>query len=136
MILDADTEKNNILIRENRELNNKIKKRLDEIKVEIGNNIWKEIRNYKNEKYSNLKSFFIGSIPGLLEPIGGIIGVLLSTILVSYMPIILAFAAGTIIITVVDEIIPEYNSSSYKNFGTIGFVFGFLLLLMLDIILK
>jgi Predicted divalent heavy-metal cations transporter len=91
---------------------------------------------FKNEKYSNLKSFFIGSIPGLLEPIGGIIGVLLSTILVSYMPIILAFAAGTIIITVVDEIIPEYNSSSYKNFGTIGFVFGFLLLLMLDIILK
>lgn len=53
IILDADTEKNNILIRENRELNNKIKKRLDEIKVEIGNNIWKEIRGYKNEINDN-----------------------------------------------------------------------------------
>ena len=53
IILDADTEKNNILIRENRELKNKIKKRLDEIKVEIGNNIWKEIRNYKNEINDN-----------------------------------------------------------------------------------
>ncbi|BAK80885.1 putative ZIP zinc transporter family protein [Candidatus Arthromitus sp. SFB-rat-Yit] len=91
---------------------------------------------FKNEKYSNLKSFLLGSIPGLLEPIGGIIGVLLSNILSDFMPIILAFAAGTIIITVVDEIIPEYNLNSHKNFGTAGFVFGFLLLLMLDIILK
>ncbi|BAK80883.1 hypothetical protein [Candidatus Arthromitus sp. SFB-rat-Yit] len=49
VVLDADTEKNNILIKENKELNNRIKKRLDEIKVDIGNNIWKEIRGYKNE---------------------------------------------------------------------------------------
>lgn len=49
VVLDADTEKNNILVRENKELNDRIKKRLNEIKVDIGNNIWKEIRGYKSE---------------------------------------------------------------------------------------
>ncbi len=91
---------------------------------------------FKNQGVSKYKSILCGSIPGILEPIGGIIGVLLASKLVFALPTILSFAAGAIITTVVDEIIPEYNMHSNKNYGTIGFTAGFLLLLLLDIILK
>lgn len=90
-------------------------------------------KNYGIPKY---KSIMFGSIPGFLEPIGGIIGVFLANKLIFALPVILSFAAGSIITTVIDEIIPRYTSSSDKNYGTIGFTLGFLLLLMLDIFLK
>lgn len=91
---------------------------------------------FKNQETSKYKAVMFGSIPGFLEPIGGIIGVFLASKLIFALPTILAFAAGSVITTVVDEIIPEYNLNSDKNYGTIGFALGFLLLLMLDIILK
>src|SRR5699024_9470930 len=59
----------------------------------------------KNERISTLKSFVIGSIPGLLEPLGGILGIILANKIVSLLPFILSFAAGTIIIVVIDELI-------------------------------
>ncbi|HJC99665.1 MAG TPA: ZIP family metal transporter [Candidatus Dwaynia gallinarum] len=90
----------------------------------------------KNERISTLKSFVIGSIPGLLEPLGGILGIILANKIVSLLPFILSFAAGTIIIVVIDELIPECNSNKSKNHGTIGFILGFILLLMLEIILN
>lgn len=90
----------------------------------------------KNENISHLKSFFIGSIPGFLEPIGGFLGILLSNKIINFLPFILSFAAGAIIIVVVDELIPEYSTGKYKNHGTLGFILGFILLLILEILLK
>ena len=90
----------------------------------------------KNEKNSNLKSFFLASIPGCFEPIGCLFGVFLSTKILNTLPLMLSFAAGSIILTVMEEVIPNYTSSKSKTNGTFGFIFGFILLLMLDIILK
>lgn len=90
----------------------------------------------KNENISSVKSFFIGSIPGILEPIGGILGIILSNKIMNFLPFILSFAAGAIIIVVVDELIPEYSSGKCKNYGSLGFVLGFILLLILETLLK
>lgn len=91
---------------------------------------------FKNEKTSNVKSFFLASIPGFFEPIGCLIGIFLSTKIVNFLPLILSFAAGSIILVVLEEIIPNYTSTKSKTKGSIGFMLGFLLLLMLDIVLK
>lgn len=48
-LLDASTEKNKILIRENKDLNRKIKLKLEQSKSSLGSDIWKEIRGYKNK---------------------------------------------------------------------------------------
>lgn len=90
----------------------------------------------RNEKTKNSKSFLLASIPGLFEPLGCLIGILLSTKIINLLPIMLSFAAGSIILVVMEEVIPNYTSSKSKTNGTIGFILGFILLLMLDIILK
>ena len=86
----------------------------------------------KNAGLSKFKSFAIASIPGIVEPIGGV----LSNKIALLMPIILSFTAGSIITVVVDEIIPDYNNKRNSTHGTLGFTFGFILLLMLDILIK
>ena len=90
----------------------------------------------KNAGLSKFKSFAIASIPGIVEPIGGVLGIILSNKIALLMPIILSFTAGSIITVVVDEIIPDYNNKRNSTHGTLGFTFGFILLLMLDILIK
>ncbi len=90
----------------------------------------------KNEGMSKFKSFIIGALPGIVEPIGGILGIMLSNKIIFILPIILSFTAGSIITVVVDEIIPEYNNKGNSLHGTLGFTFGFIILLILDIVTK
>lgn len=90
----------------------------------------------KNENISSYKSFFLGSIPGFFEPIGGIIGIILSNKIIKILPFILSIAAGSIITVVYSELIPEYSKGKFKKYGTIGFILGFVLLLILEIIFK
>ena len=44
------------------------------------------------------------------------------------MPLLLAFAAGTMIYVVVEELIPEAHLGEKENIGTLGFVVGFLVM--------
>ncbi len=48
---------------------------------------------------------------------------------------LLAFAAGAMMYVVVEELIPETAEGSHSNIGTIGFAFGFSLMMMLDVAL-
>lgn len=52
-----------------------------------------------------------GQLSGLVEPIAGILGALLVGYVVPLLPYSLAFAAGAMVYVVVDDIIPEANSS-------------------------
>lgn len=51
------------------------------------------------------------------------------------MPLLLAFAAGTMIYVVVEELIPEAHLGEKENVGTLGFVVGFLIMMILDVAL-
>lgn len=84
----------------------------------------------KNEK-GNKKSFLYGVISGVVEPIFAIIGVILAMQVTYLMPWLLAFAAGSMIFVVIEELIPE----SQGKYGTWSLMVGFVLMMLLDVIL-
>ena len=88
----------------------------------------------KASGYPKLKSFNYGMLSGIVEPIFSIITILLARIIIPALPYLMSFAAGAMIYVVVEELIPDddNNKSHYK---TIGVMFGFLIMMILDILL-
>ena len=84
---------------------------------------------------SRWKSFLIGSLSGVVEPVGAIAVMLLASLLVPVLPYMLAFAAGAMFYVVVEELIPEASSGQHSNLSTIGFAIGFALMMVLDVVL-
>ncbi|MDD6212265.1 MAG: ZIP family metal transporter [Clostridiales bacterium] len=81
------------------------------------------------------KAFFLGSLSALVEPAAGVLAALLVGGVHRYMPVFLSFAAGTMIYVVVEELIPEAHLGDKENIGTLGFVVGFILMMILDVAL-
>ena len=84
---------------------------------------------------SRWKSFAIGSLSGIVEPIGGALVLLLASAITGIMPYMLAFAAGAMLYVVVEELIPETAEGAHSNLGTVGFALGFALMMALDVLL-
>lgn len=89
----------------------------------------------KAENNSKLKSFWYGVLSGIVEPIGTILTICLTNLVVPILPYLLAFAAGAMIFVVVEELIPESQNGKHSNIGTIGVAIGFVLMMILDIAL-
>lgn len=89
----------------------------------------------KKEGLSNFKSFLLGASSGIVEPIGGVIAVLIVGSIQGVMPWFLSFAAGSMIYVVVEELIPEANAGEHSNAGTIGVMVGFVIMMILDVAL-
>ncbi len=81
------------------------------------------------------KSFVSGMLSGIVEPIFGILTVLASALIAPYMPWMLSFAAGAMMYVVVEELIPEAHLGEHSNIGTLGVMFGFLVMMVLDVAL-
>lgn len=84
---------------------------------------------------SRWKSFCLGILSGVVEPIGGGLVLFLATSILGIMPYMLAFAAGAMLYVVVEELVPEYSKGEHSNIGTIGFALGFALMMVLDVVL-
>lgn len=89
----------------------------------------------KEEGMSTKKAFLYGSLSGVVEPLGAIITILLTSLVVPILPYILSFAAGTMIYVVVEELIPEAHTGKHSDLCTIGFSLGFVIMMILDIAL-
>ena len=87
------------------------------------------------EGNSRWRSFLIGSLSGAVEPIGALAVLLLASLLMPVMPYMLAFAAGAMFYVVVEELIPEASNGRHSNLSTIGFAFGFVLMMVLDVVM-
>ena len=90
----------------------------------------------RSEGNSRGKSFLLGALSGIVEPIGAIIAILLASVVTPILPYLLAFAAGDMIYVVVEELIPEANEGEHSNLGTIAFAIGFALMMVLDVALS
>ncbi|MBR3840147.1 MAG: ZIP family metal transporter [Erysipelotrichales bacterium] len=84
---------------------------------------------------SKFKSFIIGTISGIVEPLALIITLMFSNFFKLYLPFLLSFAAGAMIYVVIEELIPASQNGSHSNISTIGFMFGFVLMMVLSVIL-
>ena len=82
------------------------------------------------------RSFLIGTLSGIVEPIASVITIMLASLVVPILPYLLAFAAGAMIYVVIEELIPETQQGSHSNMGTIGFAAGFALMMVLDVLLS
>lgn len=89
----------------------------------------------KGEGISKGKAFLLGILSGVVEPIGGLITILLASRIVALLPYMLSFAAGAMLYVVVEELIPEAHSGDHSNLGTIGAALGFALMMVLDVAL-
>jgi len=78
------------------------------------------------------KAFGIGVLSGLVEPISSILTILLITFISPILPYLLAFAAGSMMYVVVEELIPEAQAEPHSNIPTLGFTVGFVLMMILD----
>lgn len=90
---------------------------------------------YYGEGYSKWKSFFLGSLTGIVEPVFAIIGLFMAAYLTSTMPWLLSFAAGAMIYVTVDELLPEARRGNYIHYGIWAFIIGFIIMTALEIIL-
>lgn len=89
----------------------------------------------RSEGGSKAKAFFYGVASGVVEPIGAVITILLTGLVVPLLPYLLSFAAGAMIYVVVEELLPEASEGEHSNIGTIGFALGFLIMMILDVAL-
>ena len=84
---------------------------------------------------SRCRSFLIGSLSGVVEPVGGLLIILLASLFLPAMPYLLAFAAGAMMYVVVEELIPEASNGTHSNLSTIGFALGFVLMMVLNVVM-
>ena len=89
----------------------------------------------RSEGNSRLRAFGIGTLSGVVEPIGAILTILLAAYITPILPYLLSFAAGAMIYVVVEELIPEASQGKHSNVGTVGFALGFVLMMILDVVL-
>lgn len=84
---------------------------------------------------SKRRAFSYGVLSGIVEPIGAILTIILTSLVTPVLPYILSFAAGAMFYVVVEELIPEAQSGTHSDIGTIGAAAGFTLMMILDIAL-
>ena len=84
---------------------------------------------------SKKRAFLYGVLSGLVEPVGAMLTILLTGIIVPFLPYFLSFAAGAMIYVVVEELIPESQMGEHTNIATIGVAVGFTLMMVLDVAL-
>ncbi|MET1078549.1 MAG: ZIP family metal transporter [Pseudomonas sp.] len=81
---------------------------------------------------SALKSALVAVGSGLMEPLGALIGLGISSSLAIAYPISLGLAAGAMIFVVSHEVIPETHRNGHQTPATLGLMVGFAVMLFLD----
>lgn len=89
----------------------------------------------RRQGIGKFKSFWYGQLSGLVEPFAGVLGAFAVIYAQPILPYALAFAAGAMVYVVVEEVIPESQLDQYTDISTLGLIFGFILMMSLDVAL-
>ena len=87
----------------------------------------------KAEGASKGKAFLWGALSGAVEPVFGVITLLITGAIVAVLPFMLSFAAGAMIYVVAKELIPESHSSAHADLAQCGLTLGFVVMMLLDV---
>ena len=78
------------------------------------------------------RTFLLASMTGAVEVIGTFLGYFAVSVSMSVLPFALAFAGGTMLYVISDEMIPETHSHGHERAATYALLVGFAFMLMLD----
>ena len=87
------------------------------------------------EGESKGRAFLNGVLSGIVEPIGAVLTILGTRLIVPALPYLLSFAAGAMLYVVVEELIPEMSQGKHSNLGALAFAVGFSIMMALDVAL-
>ena len=83
--------------------------------------------------FSRLKSFWYGQLSAVVEPVAGVIGAAFVFVAQPFLPYALSFAAAAMIFVVVEEVIPESQRGGNRDLATLCLLFGFVIMMILDV---
>lgn len=81
---------------------------------------------------SKKRTFLIAASTGLIEVLGTLIGYFAVSLSTAILPFALAFAGGTMLYVISDEMIPETHGNGNERYATYALLIGFCLMLILD----
>ena len=82
------------------------------------------------------KTFLCALATGLIEVVGTLLGYFAVSIASAILPFALAFAGGTMLYVISDEMIPETHAHGSQQGATYALLVGFCLMLLSDVLLK
>lgn len=81
------------------------------------------------------KTFLCAAFTGLIEVVGTLIGYFAVSLAAAILPFALAFAGGTMLYVISDEMIPETHAHGHQRGATYALLVGFCLMLAVDVLL-
>ena len=82
------------------------------------------------------KTFACAMVTGLVEVVGTLLGYLAVSVATAILPFALAFAGGTMLYVISDEMIPETHAHGSERGATYSLLVGFCLILLFDVLLN
>ncbi|MDP6909346.1 MAG: ZIP family metal transporter [Flavobacteriales bacterium] len=89
----------------------------------------------RRQGVSRFKSWWYGQLSAIVEPVAGVVGAAAVLYAFPILPYALSFAAGAMIYVVIEEVIPETQLDKYADTSTLGFIGGFIVMMVLDVAL-
>jgi ZIP family zinc transporter len=82
---------------------------------------------------SRKRTFLVAAGTGVIEVVGTLIGYLAASLSAAVLPFALAFAGGTMLYVISDEMIPETHSHGHERGATYALLIGFCLMIAMDV---
>ena len=90
---------------------------------------------YSRSKSLSFEATKSNQLSAIVEPIAGVFGAVAIIYMQPVLPFALAFAAGAMMYVVVEEVIPETQRDKYTDIAVLGFIGGFVIMMILDVAL-
>ena len=87
---------------------------------------------FKSETKKTTKAFLYGMGSGAVEPVAALLGLFLAMEVEAIMPWALSFAGGAMLYVILEEMVPEAKGDSINHSGIFAFLFGFILMMVMD----
>lgn len=82
--------------------------------------------------YDRWRAVGVALATGLVEPVGGLLGITMVTLFQSVLPIAMGFAAGAMLFVISEEIIPETHAKGRSRYATYSLMIGFIVMMIVD----
>ncbi len=78
------------------------------------------------------RAFVLAAATGMIEVLGTLLGFFIADVSQAILPFALAFAGGTMLYIISDEMIPETHSHGYERMSTYSLLVGFVVMVVMD----